>query len=44
MSFLKSETKVDLLRVTEIHFRIKVTCHLQIKTFILSVKQPFTLF
>ena len=37
-SLLNSETKVDLLRVTEIQFRIKITCHLQIKTFILSVK------
>ena len=37
-SLLNSATKVDLLRFTEIQFRIKITCHLQIKTFILSVK------
>ena len=48
MSFLNSEAKVELLRVTDklnieyriqnIEFRMKVTCHQQIKTFILSVK------
>ena len=30
-SFLNSKTKVELLRVTEIQFRTKVTCHLKLK-------------
>ena len=32
-SFLNSETKVDLLRVTKIKFLYKTTCHLHIKIY-----------
>ena len=42
MSFLNSETKVDLLRVTEIQFRIKFTYHLQVKTLLNNCLPCFT--